>query len=146
MRGSRKPASSRLLDRVDVSESGCWLWTGASNSHGYGVIWFNGRVEGAHRLSHLLFVGPIPAGHEVDHLCRTPQCVRPDHLEAVTNEVNTGRSTNPRGAVIRTGACQRGHAFTDFYVAPKTGKRHCRACHRLAVRRYAERKRLEATS
>lgn len=45
----------------------------------------------AHRLSYELFVGPIPDGYELDHLCRNRGCVNPAHLEAVTHRVNVLR-------------------------------------------------------
>ena len=68
-----------------VRESGCWEWTGAVSSAGYGRL---GASDYAHRASHEEFVGPIPDGHEVDHLCRNRICINPAHLEAVTKREN----------------------------------------------------------
>lgn len=45
----------------------------------------------AHRFVYELLVGPIPAGLTIDHLCRVTSCVRPDHLEPVTNAENVRR-------------------------------------------------------
>ncbi len=71
----------------------CWPWDGPVNWAGYG--WFsneNGRSVGAHRWGFEHFVGPLRKGFEPDHLCRNPPCVRFDHLEAVTHQVNVQRS------------------------------------------------------
>lgn len=72
----------------------CWLWTGAIISSGYGMLF---RVL-AHRFAHELLVGPIPDGHEVDHLCFVRACVNPAHLEAVTQAENKRRSVIRREA------------------------------------------------
>ena len=61
----------------------CWLWTGATRNFGYGVINMggrNGKIEAAHRVSWMLYVGEIPAGAFVCHRCDVPLCVNPSHL------------------------------------------------------------------
>lgn len=72
----------RLMDKlVPVTESGCWLWTAATDSHGYGKLGLGGkRVVYAHRMSWELHNGPIPAGLWVLHKCDTPSCANPTHL------------------------------------------------------------------
>lgn len=82
----------RLFSRVAFDPNGCWLWTGATNSSGYGYISVGkGRVAGVHRVSYELFYGPIPAGYETDHLCNRRRCVNPIHIQAVTREENVRR-------------------------------------------------------
>lgn len=71
-----------------ISASGCWEWTGAVATTGYGRF---GAGEYVHRLSHEVYKGPIPEGHQVDHLCRNRVCFNPDHIEAVTQEENLRR-------------------------------------------------------
>lgn len=84
-------AMDRLLDKVVAGPNGCWIFTGWKH-RGYGRMRFKGRQAYAHRVSYELHVGPIAAGLEIDHLCSTPSCVRPDHLEAVTPEENQRRA------------------------------------------------------
>lgn len=85
--------ADRFWYRVAVTP-GCWLWTGALNWDGYGC--FNAGPEissSAHRFAYRLLVGPVPDGLELDHLCRTRNCVNPDHLEPVTHAENVRRAS-----------------------------------------------------
>ena len=76
----------------DVAETGCWLWNGGKNGSGYGTIYLPGTGSVyAHRYFYEHFIGKIPAGLEIDHLCKTRECVNPGHLEAVTHEENMRR-------------------------------------------------------
>lgn len=68
--------------------SGCWLWTGTSNTQGYGTFYANGRLHIAHRFSWELHNGPIPEGMLACHHCDTPPCVNPDHLFVGTHKDN----------------------------------------------------------
>jgi hypothetical protein len=54
---------------------GCWGWA-SYTSHGYARVLFQGRVEGAHRVSWILHHGPIPEGLFVLHRCDNPPCTR----------------------------------------------------------------------
>lgn len=81
----------RFLAKIDRDASGCWLWTGGTVRGGYGQFWLNGKHVYAHRYAYETLVGPIPDGLQVDHLCRTPACVRPSHLQPVTCRENLMR-------------------------------------------------------
>lgn len=89
----RKPP----LYRVD-EKSGCWLWFGATTPRGYGQYQYNGKPGYAHRYFYEKKKGCIQKGLELDHLCRTPRCVNPDHLEPVTHEENMRRWRESRRA------------------------------------------------
>jgi hypothetical protein len=93
----RHPVSDaeRIERYVSVdAASGCWVWGGPRTELGYGVLWANTRPRSrkAHRVVYEIHRGPIPAGLELDHLCRNPSCVNPDHLEPVTHAENMRRS------------------------------------------------------
>ena len=130
----------RFWSKVDKSE-GCWLWTAHRNQKGYGIFWFSKPKRGvsAHRFAYELASGPIPDGLQLDHLCRNPTCVRPDHLEPVTALENTRRG---RKGVLYT-ACAQGHAMTSSNTLVHNTKRgvsrKCRQCQALANRAYRAR-------
>ncbi len=80
----------RVLAKIAMA-SGCWLWTGVRTTEGYGQVWRDGRMRMAHREVYELLRGPIDHGLVLDHLCRTPACVNPDHVEPVTQAENVQR-------------------------------------------------------
>lgn len=73
-----------------MRKSGCWYF-GKGHSSGYATFNYQKKAYPAHLASHELFVGPIPSGYVVDHLCCVPRCVNPTHLEAVTQKENMRR-------------------------------------------------------
>jgi len=97
----------RLLAKISRSEAGCWIWTGAQNSNGYGVIRVNGKLFAAHRASYLAFNGPLLSNLFVCHACDTPLCVNPKHLWLGTAADNAadciakGRRFRPSGPYVR---------------------------------------------
>lgn len=137
--------SSTLLDRfmakVEIPDDrdACWKWTGATAGRDplapYGKIWAGVRTPAgnpsaaqAHRVSYELFVGPIPVGLEVDHLCRNTLCVNPTHLEPVTRRENLARSESPMARQARRTQCLRGHALDKENTYVWRGTRRCRRC------------------
>lgn len=90
----------RFLNKVvalDDEDGGCWIWLAAVSIHGYGQFGLrNGMPTPAHRWSYQHFVGPIPDGLVIDHVCRRRDCVNPDHLEAVTQGENLRRGRRDR--------------------------------------------------
>jgi predicted XRE-type DNA-binding protein len=86
----------------------CWEWKSALDSRGYGRVWFDGKVQKAHRVVYELVIGPIPEGEGphgtcVCHACDNPKCIRPDHLFLGSNADNMrdrdekGRAANQKG-------------------------------------------------
>lgn len=132
------PLKERLLARSVRDENGCLRWTGALDGKGYGRIYLGGgkagaRITGTHQAAYREWVGPIPDGMEIDHLCKVTDCLEPTHLEAVTHRENILRSDNFAGRFARQTHCKYGHEFTpeNTYVPLKRGGRHCRECHRI---------------
>lgn len=90
------PPEVRFWKFVQKTET-CWLWTGCTNTNGYGTIGVppRGKKKLAHRLSYEIHCGEIPEGKVVRHKCDNPPCVNPAHLEFGTQQ------DNQRDAVIR---------------------------------------------
>ena len=106
--------------------TGCWLWTGATRGKGYPAF----RREYGHRAMAELAHG-IPRGMVVDHLCKTPACVNPEHLEPVSQRDNI-----LRGSLCDRGHCPAGHALAGVNLYTDTrGHRQCMQCRRIARRK-----------
>lgn len=104
-----RPTIARLLEHAVRDDSDCVLFTGYLDRQGYGRILHDGEKRLVHRVAYELFIGEIPAGHEVDHLCGVRHCINAEHLEAVTPAENTRRAE--RGNARKT-HCIHGHEFT----------------------------------
>ena len=97
--------------------SGCWLWVGARTAISYGCLRVGSKHTGsrvsvtAHRISYEIHRGPIPAGLQIDHLCRVPSCVNPGHLEAVTPRVNVLRGVGWAAVNAAKTTCPQGHPY-----------------------------------
>lgn len=138
------PAHERVLARTDKIATGCWIWRGATNHGGYGIVQLGRGIgtDRTHRVIYKALVGEIPEGMTVDHLCGVPGCVNPEHLELVSRSENTSRqwATGRGNAGVRQKEkthCPAGHAYDErnTYLS-SSGRRHCRACSR-ARRRLA---------
>jgi len=123
--------ASLLLSGVTY-EGACWLrfvgarpWNAgnAGNGGGYSRLSRNGTTVYAHRLAYETWVGSIPEGLEIDHLCRQRACIHPAHLEPVT------RSENQRRAKAIKTTCPRGHPYD---MVTSQGSRGCTICQRAA--------------
>lgn len=101
---SKRPVIDRLLAKIVVDEDGCWVWTGYVMPNGYGTIGVGRRADGkalVHRIAYEHFVGPIPAGLDLDHNCHNAdaecvggwssmhrRCCNPWHLAPATRREN----------------------------------------------------------
>jgi hypothetical protein len=124
---------------------GCWLWSGAHfQTTGYAL--FNVKCDDskwrptvAHRAAWRIYVGPIPEGLQLDHLCRNRACVNPGHLEPVSQAVNIRRGEGASALNAVKTHCPQGHEYTpeNTYRKPGTEWRDCRECMRERDRRRA---------
>lgn len=126
-----------------INTDDCWLFAGYKNELGYGQIFtYINQKQGyqyAHRVAYENFVGEIPTGLVIDHLCKVRHCINPLHLEPVTLRVNTLRGDGVLANTRKT-KCPVGHDYTaeNTYVR-KTGWRQCRECKRAERRAYYHR-------
>lgn len=112
----------------------CLLWTGALNRKGYAS--FHVRPFGtAHVWAYITLVGPVPEGHELDHLCKRRHCVNHTHLEPVTHAVNVARGTRAQKT-----HCDKGHPLAGDNLKTSKGHRSCRTCQNAYLKRYRQRK------
>ena len=120
----------------------CWLWMAGRIQDGYGQFWVSDTNVPAHRVAYEAVIGKIPAGMQIDHLCRVRGCVNPGHLEAVTQQENIRRGlTGKHFLGLRKVHCPKGHPYSgENLVVRKNGHRRCRACDdRIAAERKARR-------
>ncbi len=134
-----------LMNKVSPEpNSGCWLWTGYLNKGGYGGFKLPSRMHLAHRVAYELLREPIPAGLDLDHLCRVRSCVNPWHLEPVDRKENVrrgigvglkgGLASQARAALITH--CPSMHPYDEANTFIDTkGWRRCRECNRARARK-----------
>lgn len=133
----------RFVAKLDRSGE-CWLWTGVKVRGGYGRVTLckPKMTMLTHRAAYEHWIGPIPAGKELDHLCRNRACARPDHLEPVTHLENVRRGDYGVGAKIaqehlrQQTHCRNGHSYDGAYH--QKGSRRCAKCQAAALRRWRE--------
>lgn len=145
------PKPRSLLKRMEEKyipepTTGCWLWMAAVDRKGYGVVSRGGRGGGrvfAHRAMYEAHRGAVPDGKCLDHLCRTPSCINPWHLEATTWRQNILRGDSHVAAQARQTHCKHGHEFTpdNTYWEGERRRRGCKECRRRVHARYAARRR-----
>lgn len=91
----------RFWSKVEKTDY-CWLWT-TSKVDGYGVFFLNGKLLGAHVVSHVWHIGFVPKGLVVDHMCHVRHCVNPGHLRLITRKQNgenrTGLNANNKSGL-----------------------------------------------
>jgi len=127
------------MEKVTITAE-CWEWTGCKLRTGYGQFNDGRSIVLAHRWAYENFARPVPAGCELDHLCRNRACVNPWHLEPVSHTENLARGSGAGAMAVRTNRCKRGHEFTPENTRHRErGRRACRTCDRMAAAESAKR-------
>lgn len=117
----RFTSATILSQSIPEPNSGCWLWLRGKPkliAKSYGRLQDGGVKQGAHRVSWLVFNGPIPDGLCVLHKCDTPSCVNPKHLLLGTLRDNS-RDMVAKGRGRKAFGCGDKHPFavlTDAQV------------------------------
>ena len=109
MQALRDRITARSIEIDCGYETPCWISDRATRNSGYTCIKVAGAVRDTHRVAYEAFVGPVPDGLALDHLCRQRTCCNPGHLEPVTLWENTLRGDNFMAAKARQVNCIRGH-------------------------------------
>ncbi len=124
---------------IPEPNSGCWLWLGGRRDrrHDYGTTGWNGKTWYAHRLVFTLLRYELPKNMLLDHLCRTPACCNPDHLEPCTSKINIHRGEGVASKNLRKTHCPQGHEYTSENTYEWKDQRFCRACHHQYSTNYA---------
>jgi hypothetical protein len=122
-----KPVIDRVLAKVlRIPFSECWIFTGAINNFGYGIVGTGGRgmpTDRAHRITYKHFHGEIPSGMFVCHTCDVPSCCNPNHLflgtnqDNVTDMVKKGRNSKPPRNPHVVGSVHPGSKLTEQQVS-----------------------------
>ena len=121
MNGPRKPWMRKR----------CWIWKAFINNKGYANISFRSKKTYAHIVSYLIHKGPIPEGLEIDHKCRTTNCIRPSHLQAVTHRENMLRGNTIVAIQTAKTHCLRGHPLSGENLYIYADHRGCLTCRRI---------------
>ncbi len=127
---------ARIKKRIRLDEdTGCWLWQGPTTPNGYGK-WMVRPGESERVIHRVMWEHanrtPVPAGRQLDHLCRNRTCCNPRHLEPVTPSENTDRQDH---ANRRKDRCPKGHPYDATNTRLRSdGRRACRACDAERVR------------
>lgn len=138
---NRTRMQERVRERMTEQDRGhstpCWISDRAAHSNGYTKIGHDGRTELTHRFAYMAFVGPIPDGLQIDHLCSVRACCNPDHLEAVDCRTNLLRGNTLTAAEVAQTHCRNGHPLSggNLYMRPDRLGRMCRACRAESARR-----------
>ncbi len=137
------PLMERVWLRVEPETNGCWIWKGYIGDGGYGLIVLDRRRR-VHRYLYEEFIGPVPDGLVLDHLCRVRHCVNPTHLEVVTQGENLRRGMGFPGINARKTHCPQGHPYEGRNLKRNAGKRQCRICQNQHVAEWREKRRAQA--
>lgn len=125
-----------------ITESGCWIWIGATDAKGYGLFTVHQRSMRAHRFSFEIHNGEIPEGFHVCHSCDIPSCVNPSHLWLGT-ALENNRDIHNKGRFVQWQRakthCKNGHELIGDNVRIKNGcQRECMVCKRENWRKWVD--------
>lgn len=121
----RKHTIDSVIKQVTYEpNTGCWLWSGALNSSGYGSVTFQGKTWRVHRLIHTYIVGEPIVAFELHHICAQKSCCNPSHLEKLTKAQHSAI-----GYRSKLTHCPAGHPYSGDNLLMWSDKhRRCKIC------------------
>jgi hypothetical protein len=127
----------RIKRKVVVDANGCWIYHGQTLASGYVHIRFGNRLWAGHRLMYAMAREPIPPGMFVCHRCDVRNCINPDHLWLGTPKQNSVDASQKGRVIGQTKQnCPLGHPLSGENLYVSSGRRHCRACRKVATLAY----------
>lgn len=134
----RERVLAGLRSKVVAGLSGCHVWVRGLQGKGYSSTSYRHAPVSGHRLMLLALGQTVPKGLVIDHLCRNPRCINPDHLEVVTQRENIIRGTGFTARHAAKTHCPQGHALSVDNLEPWSlgrGQRKCLICTRARKRK-----------
>lgn len=134
----------RFWKKVDKNgPNGCWIWLGYKTPAGYSGMarledW--SQREYPHRTAYKLSGRVIPDGYTIDHLCKTRDCVNPNHMRAVTQGENTLAGNTVASINAAKTQCIHGHEFS--VDESRVRRRVCKECNKVTQQRWRDRQKL----
>lgn len=107
------PLEDALLARREITDTGCWMWTGFIQG-GYGR--FKREDFGTHlvhRQAFMLWREQIPSSVPIHHKCGNSPCFNPDHLQVASQADNTLEMLGRRAFAGRIQALESALAEVD---------------------------------
>ena len=106
----------RFKSYVEVNkDNGCWEWNGTLRK-GYGRFYLKGSWLTSHRVSWMIYKGPIPKNLLVLHKCDNPCCTNPEHLFLGTQRDNVLDMVNKKRNKILRGSSNPSAKLTESEV------------------------------
>lgn len=125
----------RFWQKVLPTAGGCWEWNAGRDKDGYGTYWARRGKVRAYRRAYETLAAAVPAGMQLDHVCRNRTCVNPSHLEPVTCRENLLRGDTAAARNASKTHCHAGHEFTPENTGIDGAHRYCRECKNARRRR-----------
>ena len=114
---------ARAFSQISPNVNGCWDWLGDEKRR-YGRVFIDGKRPSAQRYIYEWFMGSVPEGLELDHLCENKHCVNPTHLEPVTHAENVRRWFRAHAKPT----CPHGHPWVRGSYRMQGVTKVCRVC------------------